>query len=105
MASGGSLMTKKELGETHDVLRFGVNDSVHGDLALAHPVQATIKRSHSSPGRFKMFRIKGVGSATRVEERRGRKYVVDGDFKKLEVVPNGKQVPSELNLNTFMLLN
>ncbi|XP_048541855.1 uncharacterized protein LOC125520862 isoform X3 [Triticum urartu] len=28
-------------------------------------------RSHSSPGRFKMFRIKGVGSATRVEERRG----------------------------------
>ncbi|XP_044358777.1 uncharacterized protein [Triticum aestivum] len=28
-------------------------------------------RSHSSPGRVKMFRIKGVGSATRVEERRG----------------------------------
>ncbi|XP_037459867.1 uncharacterized protein LOC119330842 isoform X2 [Triticum dicoccoides] len=27
-------------------------------------------RSHSSLGRFKMFRIKGVGSATRVEERR-----------------------------------
>ncbi|XP_044426315.1 uncharacterized protein [Triticum aestivum] len=68
-------------------------------------------RSHSSLGRFKMFRIKGVGSATRVEERRGRKYVVDGDFKKLEVVPNGKQFmelfeePSKLNLNTFMLLN
>ncbi|KAM3399931.1 hypothetical protein ACQJBY_005041 [Aegilops geniculata] len=68
-------------------------------------------RSHSSAGRFKMFRIKGVGSATRVEERRGRKYVVDGDFKKLEVVPNGKQfmelfeVPSELNLNTCMLMN
>ncbi|KAM3384143.1 hypothetical protein ACQJBY_008666 [Aegilops geniculata] len=68
-------------------------------------------RSHSSPGRFKMFRIKGVGSATRVEERRGRKYVVDGDFKKLEVVPNGKQfmelfeVPYELNLDTCMLLN
>ncbi|EMS59350.1 hypothetical protein TRIUR3_15919 [Triticum urartu] len=27
MASGGGLMTKKELGETHDVLRFGGNDS------------------------------------------------------------------------------
>ncbi|XP_037447124.1 cyclin-B1-2-like isoform X1 [Triticum dicoccoides] len=45
MARGGGLMTKKELGETHDVLRFGVNDSVHGDLALAHPVQATIKEA------------------------------------------------------------
>ncbi|VAI75618.1 hypothetical protein VPH35_123403 [Triticum aestivum] len=45
MASGGGLMTKKELGETHDVLRFGVNNSVHGDLALAHPVQATIKEA------------------------------------------------------------
>ncbi|VAI62396.1 unnamed protein product [Triticum turgidum subsp. durum] len=37
-------MTKKELGETHDVLRFGVNDSVRGDLAPAHPVQATIHK-------------------------------------------------------------
>ncbi|XP_048539460.1 cyclin-B1-2-like [Triticum urartu] len=45
MASGGGLMTKKELGETHDVLRFGVNNSVHGDLALAHLVQATIKEA------------------------------------------------------------
>ncbi|KAF7049244.1 hypothetical protein CFC21_057810 [Triticum aestivum] len=44
MASGGGPMTKKELGETHDVLRFGVNDSVRGDLAPAHPVQATIHK-------------------------------------------------------------
>ncbi|XP_044983075.1 cyclin-B1-2-like isoform X1 [Hordeum vulgare subsp. vulgare] len=39
-----SLMTKKEIGQTHDVLRFGVNDSVRGDLAPPHPVQATIHK-------------------------------------------------------------
>ncbi|XP_037419449.1 cyclin-B1-2-like [Triticum dicoccoides] len=44
MASGGGLMMKKELGETHDVLRFSVNDSLRGDLAPAHPVQATIHK-------------------------------------------------------------
>ncbi|XP_048574212.1 cyclin-B1-2-like [Triticum urartu] len=44
MASGGGLMMKKELGETHDVLHFGANDSVRGDLAPAHPVQATIHK-------------------------------------------------------------
>uniref|UniRef100_A0A453PXR7 Uncharacterized protein n=1 Tax=Aegilops tauschii subsp. strangulata TaxID=200361 RepID=A0A453PXR7_AEGTS len=42
-------MTKKELGETHDVLRFGVNDSVRGDLAPAHPVQATIHKVNPPP--------------------------------------------------------
>ena len=44
MASGGGPMTKKELGATHDVLRFGVNDSVRGDLAPPHPIQATIHK-------------------------------------------------------------
>uniref|UniRef100_M8AR31 Proteasome maturation factor UMP1 n=1 Tax=Aegilops tauschii TaxID=37682 RepID=M8AR31_AEGTA len=39
-----SSMTKKEIGQTHDVLRFGVNDSVRGDLAPPHPVQATIHK-------------------------------------------------------------
>ncbi|KAI5007770.1 hypothetical protein ZWY2020_008818 [Hordeum vulgare] len=43
MASGG-FMAKKELGETHDVLRFGVNDSVRGDLAPVHPVQTAIHK-------------------------------------------------------------
>ncbi|XBH95832.1 hypothetical protein VPH35_086337 [Triticum aestivum] len=44
MASDSGPMTKKELGETHDVLRFGANDSVHDNLAPAHPVQATIHK-------------------------------------------------------------
>eukprot|EP00494_Astrolonche_serrata_P015379 UN15528 len=39
-----SLMTKKEIGQTHDVLRFGVNDSIRGDLAPPHPIQATIHK-------------------------------------------------------------
>ncbi|KAG8060601.1 hypothetical protein GUJ93_ZPchr0002g24987 [Zizania palustris] len=42
MASGGSM--KKEISENHDVLRFGVNDSVKGDLAPLHPVQANIQK-------------------------------------------------------------
>jgi proteasome maturation protein len=42
MANGG-MTTKKEFGETHDVLRFGVNDSVRGDLAPPHPLQATLQ--------------------------------------------------------------
>jgi proteasome maturation protein len=41
MANGG--MAKKGFGESHDVLRFGVNDSVRGDLAPPHPLQATIQ--------------------------------------------------------------
>ncbi|KAF0922401.1 hypothetical protein E2562_034555 [Oryza meyeriana var. granulata] len=42
MASGSSV--KKEIGENHDVLRFGVNDSVKGDLAPLHPVQASVQK-------------------------------------------------------------
>uniref|UniRef100_I1P584 Proteasome maturation factor UMP1 family protein n=1 Tax=Oryza glaberrima TaxID=4538 RepID=I1P584_ORYGL len=37
MASGG--VVKKEIGGNHDVVRFGVNDSVKGDLAPPHPLQ------------------------------------------------------------------
>ncbi|KAF0932196.1 hypothetical protein E2562_008722 [Oryza meyeriana var. granulata] len=42
MASGSSV--KKEIGENHDVLRFGVNDSVKGDLAPLHPLQASVHK-------------------------------------------------------------
>ncbi|KAM3244786.1 hypothetical protein ACQJBY_056240 [Aegilops geniculata] len=64
MASGGGLMTKKELGETHDVLRFGVNDSVRGDLAPAHPVQATIHKEAKFWDEKKKFGTEAIyGSA------------------------------------------
>jgi proteasome maturation protein len=46
MANGG--MAKKEIGGSHDVLRFGVNDSVRGDLAPPHPLQATIQSVSAS---------------------------------------------------------
>ncbi|XP_037419810.1 cyclin-B1-2-like isoform X1 [Triticum dicoccoides] len=63
MASGGSLMTK-ELGETHDVLRFGANDSVRGDLAPAHPVQATIHKEAKFWDEKKKFGTEAIyGSA------------------------------------------
>ncbi|EEC75641.1 hypothetical protein OsI_12387 [Oryza sativa Indica Group] len=42
MASGS--IVKKEVGENHDVLRFGVNNSVKGDLAPQHPIQATVHK-------------------------------------------------------------
>ena len=48
MANSG-MMTKKEIGESHDVLRFGVNDSVKGDLAPPHPLQATIHSVTADP--------------------------------------------------------
>jgi proteasome maturation protein len=48
MANGG-MTTKKEFGETHDVLRFGVNDSVRGDLAPPHPLQATLQSVTAAP--------------------------------------------------------
>ena len=64
MASGGGPMTKKELGETHDVLRFGVNDSVRGDLAPAHPVQATIHKEAKFWDEKKKFGTEAIyGSA------------------------------------------
>ena len=43
MASGS--IVKKEVGENHDVLRFGVNNSVKGDLAPQHPSQATVHKA------------------------------------------------------------
>ena len=42
MASGG--VVKKEIGGNHDVVRFGVNDSVKGDLAPPHPLQASVHK-------------------------------------------------------------
>lgn len=42
MASGS--IVKKEVGENHDVLLFGVNNSVKGDLAPQHPIQATVHK-------------------------------------------------------------
>uniref|UniRef100_A0A0E0NM89 Proteasome maturation factor UMP1 family protein n=1 Tax=Oryza rufipogon TaxID=4529 RepID=A0A0E0NM89_ORYRU len=44
MASGG--VVKKEIGGNHDVLRFGVNDSVKGDLAPPHPLQASVHKAN-----------------------------------------------------------
>ncbi|CAN6333306.1 unnamed protein product [Urochloa humidicola] len=40
MASGGM---KREISETHDTLRFGINAGVKADLAPPHPLQATIQ--------------------------------------------------------------
>ncbi|WVZ66765.1 hypothetical protein U9M48_015946 [Paspalum notatum var. saurae] len=39
MASGGM---KREISETHDTLRFGINAGVKADLAPPHPLQSTI---------------------------------------------------------------
>jgi len=48
MASGGM---KREISETHDALRFGINAGVKADLAPPHPLQSTIQsvRTHLSP--------------------------------------------------------
>ncbi|CAN6238578.1 unnamed protein product [Urochloa humidicola] len=40
MASGGM---KREISETHDTLRFGINAGVKADLAPPHTLQATIQ--------------------------------------------------------------
>ena len=59
-----SSMTKKEIGQTHDVLRFGVNDSVRADLAPAHPVQATIHKETKFWDEKKRFGTEAIyGSA------------------------------------------
>ncbi|KAE8801774.1 cyclin-B1-2 [Hordeum vulgare] len=68
MASGG-FMAKKELGETHDVLRFGVNDSVRGDLAPAHPVQAAIHKENKFWDDKKKFGTEAIyGSAFNIRK-------------------------------------
>uniref|UniRef100_A0A8I6XYP9 Uncharacterized protein n=1 Tax=Hordeum vulgare subsp. vulgare TaxID=112509 RepID=A0A8I6XYP9_HORVV len=68
MASGG-FMAKKELGETHDVLRFGVNDSVRGDLAPAHPVQAAIHKESKFWDDKKKFGTEAIyGSAFNIRK-------------------------------------
>ncbi|CAL5056291.1 unnamed protein product [Urochloa decumbens] len=48
MASGGM---KRDVSETHDTLRFGINAGVKADLAPPHPLQATIQsvRTHHPP--------------------------------------------------------
>ncbi|KAF8679220.1 hypothetical protein HU200_045992 [Digitaria exilis] len=46
MASGGM---KREIGETHDTLRFGINAGVKADLAPPHPLQATIQSVGTPP--------------------------------------------------------
>ena len=42
---------KREISETHDALRFGINAGVKADLAPPHPLQSTIQsvRTHLSP--------------------------------------------------------
>nr|CAB3451385.1 unnamed protein product [Digitaria exilis] len=40
MASGGM---KRDISETHDTLRFGLNAGVKADLAPPHPLQSTIQ--------------------------------------------------------------
>ncbi|XP_044965059.1 uncharacterized protein LOC123425426 isoform X2 [Hordeum vulgare subsp. vulgare] len=68
MASGG-FMAKKELGETHDVLRFGVNDSVRGDLAPVHPVQTAIHKENKFWDEKKKFGTKAIyGSAFNIRK-------------------------------------
>ncbi|XP_048541854.1 uncharacterized protein LOC125520862 isoform X2 [Triticum urartu] len=57
-------------------------------------------RSHSSPGRFKMFRIKGVGSATRVEERR-ENMLLTGILKSLRWYRTGNSSWSYLRYHPF----
>jgi hypothetical protein len=46
MASGGM---KREISETHDALRFGINAGVKADLAPPHPLQATIQSVRTHP--------------------------------------------------------
>ena len=42
---------KREISETHEALRFGINAGVKADLAPPHPLQSTIQsvRTHLSP--------------------------------------------------------
>jgi hypothetical protein len=46
MASGGM---KREISETHDALRFGINPGVKADLAPPHPLQAAIQSVQTPP--------------------------------------------------------
>jgi hypothetical protein len=42
---------KRDISETHDTLRFGINAGVKADLATPHPLQSTIQsvRTRRSP--------------------------------------------------------
>ncbi|EAY90786.1 hypothetical protein OsI_12388 [Oryza sativa Indica Group] len=67
MASGS--IVKKEVGENHDVLLFGVNNSVKGDLAPQHPIQATVHKEAKFWADKKRFGAEAIyGSAFNIRK-------------------------------------
>nr|BAD34002.1 proteasome maturation factor-like protein [Oryza sativa Japonica Group]BAD36401.1 proteasome maturation factor-like protein [Oryza sativa Japonica Group] len=67
MASGS--IVKKEVGENHDVLRFGFNNSVKGDLAPQHPIQATVHKEAKFWADKKRFGAEAIyGSAFNIRK-------------------------------------
>uniref|UniRef100_A0A0D3FBN9 Uncharacterized protein n=1 Tax=Oryza barthii TaxID=65489 RepID=A0A0D3FBN9_9ORYZ len=67
MASGG--VVKKEIGGNHDVVRFGVNDSVKGDLAPPHPLQASVHKEAKFWADKKRFGAEAIyGSAFNIRK-------------------------------------
>ncbi|KAL6641844.1 hypothetical protein ACP70R_020025 [Stipagrostis hirtigluma subsp. patula] len=66
MASGGM---KREVGETHDALRFGMNAGVKADLLPRHPVQATIQKEAKFWADKKRFGAEAIyGSAFNIRK-------------------------------------
>ena len=61
--------TKTEIGGNHDVVRFGVNDSVKGDLAPPHPLQASVHKDAKFWADKKRFGAEAIyGSAFNIRK-------------------------------------
>ncbi|KAL6635297.1 hypothetical protein ACP70R_027968 [Stipagrostis hirtigluma subsp. patula] len=66
MASGG---VRREVGETHDALRFGMNAGVKADLLPPHPFQSTIQKEAKFWADKKRFGAEAVyGSAFNIRK-------------------------------------
>ncbi|CAD6249083.1 unnamed protein product [Miscanthus lutarioriparius] len=66
MASGSM---KREISETHDTLRFGLNAGVKADLAPPHPLQSTIQSEAKFWADKKKFGTEAIyGSALNIRK-------------------------------------
>jgi len=104
MASGGM---KREISETHDALRFGINAGVKADLAPPHPLQSTIQsvRTHLSS----VFRaietltlnlgVWGTRSRAGGQVLGGQEEVRDGGYLRIRLQhPQGSRCPNPLQV-------
>ncbi|KAF8730090.1 hypothetical protein HU200_017056 [Digitaria exilis] len=66
MASGGM---KRDISETHDTLRFGLNAGVKADLAPPHPLQSTIQSVRTPTSPSILFSVYGATPAPAQEAK------------------------------------